>query len=94
MTASRTAALGGSVVAGTGRPLTLIGGPCVIESEALVMEVAERLVDITSRLKPYITATGIEIPNAIVPPGTYALQVTVSDAGGRQSVANVEIEAR
>mgnify|MGYP000176504406 CR=1 FL=1 len=50
MTASRTAALGGNVVAGTGRPLTLIGGPCVIESEALVMEVAERLVDITSRL--------------------------------------------
>jgi 2-dehydro-3-deoxyphosphooctonate aldolase (KDO 8-P synthase) len=50
MTASRTAALGGSVVAGSDRPLTLIGGPCVIESEALVMEVAERLVDITSRL--------------------------------------------
>jgi len=50
MTVSRTATLGGSVVAGTGRPLTLIGGPCVIESEALVMEVAERLVDITSRL--------------------------------------------
>jgi 2-dehydro-3-deoxyphosphooctonate aldolase (KDO 8-P synthase) len=50
MTASRTAALGGNVIAGTGRPLTLIGGPCVIESESLVMEVAERLVDITSRL--------------------------------------------
>ncbi len=51
-------------------------------------------IDITSRLKPYITATGIEIPNAMVPAGTYALQVTVSDTGGRQSLANVEIEAR
>ncbi len=50
MTTTRLAALGGSVVAGSGKPLTLIGGPCVIESEALVMEVAERLVDITSRL--------------------------------------------
>ena len=50
MTTTRLAALGGSVVAGSGKPLTLIGGPCVIESEALVMEVAERLVGITSRL--------------------------------------------
>lgn len=49
MTASRTAALGGNIVAGSGRPLTLIGG-LVSSSEALVMEVAERLVDITSRL--------------------------------------------
>ena len=51
-------------------------------------------VDITSRLKPYVTANGIEIANAMVPPGSYALQVTVSDTGGRQSIANIEINAR
>ena len=32
------------------RPFFLIAGPCVIESEALVMRVAERLKEITSRL--------------------------------------------
>ena len=51
-------------------------------------------VDITQRVKPFITANGIEMPAAMVPPGTHVLQVAVSDAGGRQTIANVEIEAR
>ena len=70
------------------------GGEKINPASVQVAVLRGNNVDITSRLKPYITANGIEIPNAIVPPGTYALQVTVSDAGGRQSVANVEIEAR
>ncbi len=37
------------------KPFVLIAGPCVIESEALVMQVAEELVKITSELNiPYI----------------------------------------
>ena len=37
------------------RPFTLIAGPCMIESEELVMQVAEELIRITSELKiPYI----------------------------------------
>ncbi len=36
---------------GGGKKLVLIGGPCVIESEKLNMEVAEKLKDITARLK-------------------------------------------
>ena len=51
-------------------------------------------IDITPRLKPFITASGIEMPAAMVPPGTYVLEIAVSDAGGRLSTANVEIEAR
>ncbi len=35
---------------GPDRPFFLIAGPCVIESEALVLEVAERLKDICTRL--------------------------------------------
>ena len=35
---------------GPDRPFFLIAGPCVIESEALVLEVAERLQDICTRL--------------------------------------------
>ncbi len=51
-------------------------------------------VNVTQRLQPYLTPTGIVIPNAMVPPGTHVLQVAVSDSGGRQSLANIEIEAR
>jgi len=36
---------------GSGTPLFLIAGPCVIESEALVMTTAERLKEITAKLK-------------------------------------------
>ena len=40
---------------GPGRPFFLIAGPCVIESEALVMEVAGRLRELTGELGiPYI----------------------------------------
>src|SRR5262245_47367413 len=35
---------------GNGRPLFLIAGPCVIESQALVEEVAGRLREVTARL--------------------------------------------
>ena len=40
---------------GPDRPLFLIAGPCVVESEALVLDVAGRLKEITGRLKiPFI----------------------------------------
>lgn len=70
------------------------GGEKINPSTAQITVLRGNNVDITSRLKPYITANGIEIPNAMVPAGSYALQVAISDAGGRQSLANIEIEAR
>lgn len=51
-------------------------------------------INITDRLRPFITANGIEMPAAMVPPGSYVLEVRVSDAGGRQSTANIEIDAK
>lgn len=38
------------VVVGSGQPLALISGPCVIDSEELIMTAARTLVDITQRL--------------------------------------------
>lgn len=40
----------GPYEAGEGRPLLLLAGPCVIESEELCLEVAERLVPLRERL--------------------------------------------
>ena len=40
----------GNLRIGPGQPLALIAGPCVIESEALVTETAERLGEITRRV--------------------------------------------
>ncbi|MBI5759575.1 MAG: 3-deoxy-8-phosphooctulonate synthase [Planctomycetales bacterium] len=40
----------GSYLCGTGQPLLFICGPCVIESESLVLEVARRLAEIREQL--------------------------------------------
>jgi 2-dehydro-3-deoxyphosphooctonate aldolase (KDO 8-P synthase) len=40
----------GDMVVGGGRPIILMAGPCVIESEAHALTLAEALVDVTSRL--------------------------------------------
>jgi 2-dehydro-3-deoxyphosphooctonate aldolase (KDO 8-P synthase) len=40
----------GSYLCGTGQPLLFICGPCVIESESLVLEVAKRLAEVREQL--------------------------------------------
>lgn len=54
----------GSIVFGAGRPFVLIAGPCVIESEAHALDLAGRLVEITSRLGvPYIFKASFDKAN-------------------------------
>lgn len=49
---------------GQGQPLFLMAGPCVIESEALTLSIAERLVDITTRLSiPFIFKASFDKAN-------------------------------
>ena len=70
------------------------GGEKVDPATAQITILRGSDINITDRLKPYIKANGIEIPNAMVGAGTHALQVAVSDARGRQTIANIEIDAR
>ncbi len=49
---------------GLNQPLFLIAGPCVIESEGLIMEVAGRLKEMTARLKiPFIFKASFDKAN-------------------------------
>ncbi|MGA2344231.1 MAG: 3-deoxy-8-phosphooctulonate synthase, partial [Steroidobacteraceae bacterium] len=49
---------------GQDRPFFLIAGPCVVESEALVLEVAGRLRDITATLRiPFIFKASFDKAN-------------------------------
>src|SRR6187549_3022635 len=49
---------------GPDRPFFLIAGPCVIESEGLVLDTAGRLKEITSRLKiPFIFKSSFDKAN-------------------------------
>jgi hypothetical protein len=40
-------------------------------------------VDLTPRVKPFITAEGIEAPAVIVPPGKHVIDIEVTDKQGR-----------
>lgn len=40
-------------------------------------------VDLTARLKPFVTAAGIEAPAVIVPPGRHVIVIEATDKEGR-----------
>jgi 2-dehydro-3-deoxyphosphooctonate aldolase (KDO 8-P synthase) len=54
----------GNFECGNDRPLFLIAGPCVIESEGLVLQIAERMQEMTTRLGiPYIFKASFDKAN-------------------------------
>jgi hypothetical protein len=40
-------------------------------------------VDLTARIKPFIQAAGIDIPDTELPPGEYTIRVDIKDSDGR-----------
>ena len=40
-------------------------------------------VDLTERMKPFVQPTGIDMPDADVPPGDHFIQLDVKDSNGR-----------
>jgi hypothetical protein len=45
-------------------------------------------VDLTQRIKAFVTDSGIDIPNAVVPPGSHMLRVDLKDSDGRAGTLN------
>ncbi|MDA3969905.1 MAG: 3-deoxy-8-phosphooctulonate synthase [Desulfobulbaceae bacterium] len=57
-------AINDNVILGSGRPLVLIGGPCVIESEEVIRETVAGLKEITTRLgMPYVFKASFDKAN-------------------------------
>lgn len=42
-------------------------------------------VDLTARVKPYVTANGVEMAGAEAPPGRHAIKVMISDSADREA---------
>ena len=49
-------------------------------------------VDLTDRLRPYITASGIYIPNANLPSGHHAVRITLADREGNASSTQMTLQ--
>ena len=48
-------------------------------------------VDLTSRLKGHITANGIDLSDAEVPPGTHMLRIDIRDSQGRTGTRIIKL---
>ena len=49
-------------------------------------------VDLTQRLKPYITATGIKAGDVDVPPGVHMIRIDLTDTQGRSTTTVMKIQ--
>jgi hypothetical protein len=49
-------------------------------------------IDLTQRLKPYITPKGIDARDVTVPPGTHMIRVEVTDSNGRSTSQIMKIQ--
>jgi hypothetical protein len=45
-------------------------------------------VDLTPRVKPFVTGSGIDIPSAVVPAGAHMLRIDLKDSDGRVGTLN------
>lgn len=45
-------------------------------------------IDLTQRIKPFVRPTGIDIPDAEVPPGEHAIRVDLKDSDGRPATVS------
>jgi hypothetical protein len=49
-------------------------------------------IDITDRIRPYVTSEGIQVNEAKIPPGKHRVRITLADRAGEFSVKEVSFE--
>jgi hypothetical protein len=59
------------------------GGARIDVESVKVLYLRTPNVDLTARVKPFIQADGIDMPEAELPPGEYLVRVDVKDSDGR-----------
>jgi hypothetical protein len=67
------------------------GGPKVDPKSVRVTYVKSTSIDLTSRVAPYLSETGIEIPDAQLAGGKHLIKIEVRDLEDRKSEAFVEL---
>ena len=68
------------------------GGAQVDPSAVQVTYLRSPEVDLTSRLKPFVQASGIDVPEAALPPGEHVLRIDVKDSDGRTGTTSFTLK--
>jgi hypothetical protein len=63
--------------------LQAFGGAKIDPDSIVVTYKKTPMIDITQRIMPYISADGIEVPEAEVPPGLHEFRIELKDKEGR-----------
>jgi hypothetical protein len=63
------------------------GGTTINPDSVKIVYLRTPNVDLTPRVKPFVQAGGIDVPDAEVPPGEYAIKVDVKDTDGHPGTA-------
>lgn len=64
------------------------GGAKVDTSALQITYLKTPAVDLTSRVKPFVKETGVDMPDAVLPPGEHPLRVDIKDSEGRMATTN------
>lgn len=67
-------------------------GASVDPSTVKLTYLKQPAIDLTQRLRPYITAKGIRVADVDVPPGVHEIRVDLADTQGRTSTTVVKIQ--
>jgi hypothetical protein len=65
-----------------------LGGSTIDLDGVKVIYLRQPNVDLTSRVKPFTQATGIDMPDAQLPPGDHLVRIDVKDSEGRVSTTS------
>jgi hypothetical protein len=68
------------------------GGAQVDPNAVQVTYLKSPEVDLTSRVKPFVQASGIDVPQAVLPPGDHVLRVDVKDTDGRTGTTSFTLK--
>ncbi|HVA12335.1 MAG TPA: hypothetical protein VNF99_03720 [Stellaceae bacterium] len=67
-------------------------GTSIDPAKVRITYLKQPAIDLTERLKPFITAKGIAAPGVEVPPGVHMIRIQVTDSDGRSSSAIMKIQ--
>ncbi len=68
------------------------GGAKIDTSTLKVTYLKDPSVDLTDRVKPFVKPEGIDMPDAILPPGDHTLRVDVKDSDGRMATSSIVLK--
>jgi hypothetical protein len=68
------------------------GGAKIDEDSVKVTYLRTPNVDLTSRIKPFVQITGIDVPDAELPAGDHMVRVDVKDSDGRPGSASFTLQ--